>query len=157
MSPLETLRNVARSAKSHALDRNFRSKATKFAMIGVVNTGVDYCLFTLFYLFFGWRIVAANFASWVIAVTGSYVLNTYITFAAESGRKMRGRDYGAFLASNTLGFFGNTATVVLASYFVPVLVGKLLAIGVSFVVNFSLSHFVVFRPRTPDSDRPQTP
>jgi putative flippase GtrA len=29
----------------------------------------------------------------------------------------------------------------------PVLVGKLLAIGASFLVNFSLSHFVVFRKR----------
>ena len=33
----------------------------------------------------------------------------------------------------------------------PVLLGKLLAIGASFVVNFSLSHFVVFRKR-PESD-----
>jgi hypothetical protein len=31
----------------------------------------------------------------------------------------------------------------------PVLIGKLLAIGASFVVNFSLSHFVVFRRRGP--------
>jgi hypothetical protein len=31
-----------------------------------------------------------------------------------------------------------------ASYAVPVLIAKLLAIGASFVVNFSLSHFVVF-------------
>jgi len=34
---------------------------------------------------------------------------------------------------------------VIASHFVPVLLGKLLAIGASFIVNFSLSHFVVFR------------
>ena len=41
----------------------------------------------------------------------------------------------------------NTTTVLVASYFMPVLVGKLLAIGASFLVNFSLSHFVVFRRR----------
>ena len=45
------------------------------------------------------------------------------------------------------GFLANTTTVLVASYFMPVLVGKLLAVGVSFVVNFSLSHFVVFRRR----------
>jgi putative flippase GtrA len=33
-----------------------------------------------------------------------------------------------------------------------VLVGKLLAIGASFLVNFTLSHFVVFRKR-PDAAR----
>jgi hypothetical protein len=33
----------------------------------------------------------------------------------------------------------------------PVLFGKFLAIGASFVVNFTLSHFVVFRPRRPST------
>jgi putative flippase GtrA len=43
--------------------------------------------------------------------------------------------------------------VLAASYFMPVLVGKVLAIGASFVVNFTLSHFVVFRKREhPASD-----
>lgn len=147
MAPIETMRTVARNAKSQALDRSFRSKATKFAMIGIVNTGVDYCLFMLFYLALGWRIVFANIAAWIFAVTGSYVLNSYITFAAESGRVLRLRDYLTFLGSGVVGFLGNTATVVLASYVVPVLVAKLLAVGVSFVINFSLSHLVVFRRR----------
>jgi putative flippase GtrA len=40
----------------------------------------------------------------------------------------------------------NTTTLVVLSYWVPVLAAKLAAIGVSFLVNFSLSHFVVFRP-----------
>ena len=39
----------------------------------------------------------------------------------------------------------NTVTVLVLSYAVPVLIAKLFAIGVSFVVNFSLSHFIVFR------------
>jgi putative flippase GtrA len=43
------------------------------------------------------------------------------------------------------GFAGNTATLVIASHFMPVLFGKVLATGVSFTINFSLSHFVVFR------------
>jgi len=33
------------------------------------------------------------------------------------------------------------------SYFVPLLAAKLVSIAVSFVVNFSLSHFVVFKAR----------
>jgi putative flippase GtrA len=37
--------------------------------------------------------------------------------------------------------------VFIASFFINVLLGKLLAIGASFLVNFSLSHFVVFRNR----------
>ena len=45
------------------------------------------------------------------------------------------------------GIVANTTTVFVASYFMPVLVGKVLAIGSSFAVNFLLSHFVVFRRR----------
>jgi putative flippase GtrA len=45
---------------------------------------------------------------------------------------------------------GSTATLVALSYVLPVLVAKLLSILVSFVINFSLSHFVVFRKRKPE-------
>jgi putative flippase GtrA len=37
--------------------------------------------------------------------------------------------------------------LVVASYWMPVLAAKLVAIAASFAVNFSLSHFVVFRRR----------
>jgi putative flippase GtrA len=41
-----------------------------------------------------------------------------------------------------------TTTLVLAAQFVPVRATKVMAIGASFLVNFSLSHFIVFRVRT---------
>jgi len=37
------------------------------------------------------------------------------------------------------------------SFVLPLLVAKLLSILVSFVINFSLSHFVVFRKRSGDA------
>jgi putative flippase GtrA len=49
-----------------------------------------------------------------------------------------------FLAAQVTGLVANTTTVFILSYFVPVLVGKAAAIGVSFVVDFSLSHLIVF-------------
>ena len=88
-----------------------------------------------------------------MAVSFSYVLNSTITFAAESGRKLRWRDYGTFVASGVVGVVANTATLVLASYVFPVWVAKAMAIGVSFVINFSMSHFVVFRKRTDQVER----
>jgi putative flippase GtrA len=128
-------------------DRAFLTKALSFALIGVVNTSVDFGLFSFAHLYLEWPIIPANVFSWTIAVTGSYVMNSLITFAAESERKLRARTYGRFIAAQVSGLVANTATVVIASYFMPVLVGKALAIGVSFLVNFLLSHFVVFRPR----------
>ena len=51
------------------------------------------------------------------------------------------------------GFLANTATIWgLVTYLdIPAWAAKVAAIGVSFVVNFSLSHFVVFRHQVPKS------
>jgi len=134
-------------------------KAVSFALVGVVNASVDFGVFSFFYFYLAFPIILANLISWFVAVTGSYVMNSMTTFAAESGRKLRLRYYATFLLAQVAGFVANTATV----YLVPVLIGKilgidsasthlvlfgkLLAIGSSFLVNFSLSHFVVFRHR----------
>lgn len=122
-------------------------KAGSFAAIGVVNSLVDFGVFVLAYQVAGLPIIPANVIAWLVAVSGSYVMNSYITFAAESGRQLRKSAYGAFVLSGVAGLVANTATVWLCSFVMPVLIGKLLAIGVSFLVNFTISHLVVFRPK----------
>ncbi len=122
-------------------------KAASFASIGVVNTLIDLCLFLLSLNFLTSSLIVANVLAWTFAVSGSYVMNSYITFAAESGRRLNGRAFAAFVASQLLGLAAATATLVLAATTMPVIYAKLLAIGVSFLVNFSISNFVVFRKR----------
>ena len=134
------------------VDRVTLAKAVSFGMIGCVNAVVDFIVFSIGYLYFELPIIPANMISWTVAVTNSYVLNTMFTFAAESGRRLSIPRYLAFATSQVGGLVANTATVFVASYFVPVLVAKLMAIGASFVVDFSLSHFVVFRRPTPRPD-----
>jgi putative flippase GtrA len=89
--------------------------------------------------------------AWVIAVSGSYVMNSYFTFAAESGRKLSWRAYFTFAASGILGLLADTTALLIATRFLPIMLAKIVAIGAGFVVNFSMSHFVVFRPRKPDA------
>jgi putative flippase GtrA len=147
-------------------------KAISFALIGVINTLVDYSIFLVARAALNRSpsaqalfdsvaascrcadpttvsLIAANMISWTIAVSGSYILNSSITFAAESGRKLRWRSYLIFLASGIVGWFANTATLVFGAQVMqlPVWVAKAIAILASFVVNFSLAHFVVFRVR----------
>ncbi len=124
-----------------------RRKAFKFALVGTVNTAVDFTIFSLAHFLFGLPIVAANITSWVIAVTGSYVMNSHFTFVAESGGQLRAKDFGKFVVSQVAGLIANTAAVYVASFYFPVLVSKVIAIGVTFLVNFTLTHFVVFRPQ----------
>ena len=122
-------------------------KAASFAMVGIVNSAVDFAVFSFAYYVLLLPILAANTLAWVVAVTGSYVLNSTITFAAESGRKLDLRRYLGFAVSQVAGFLANTATVwcLVELLHVPAWAAKVCAIAVSFAVNFSLSHFVVFR------------
>jgi putative flippase GtrA len=130
-------------------DRAVSLKAISFGLVGIVNTLIDLGIFLFAYNVLGLPLVPANVFAWLVAVSGSYVMNSFITFAAESGGKLRWRSYGTFVASGVAGVIANTAVLVVASYWIPVLAAKLLAIVVSFVVNFSLSHFVVFRTNRP--------
>jgi putative flippase GtrA len=120
-------------------------KAASFGLIGVVNAAIDASVFFLTLAVATSSLVAANLAAWFTAVSFSYVMNSRITFAAESGRQFRLRDYLRFVASGIVGVVANTAMLLFAAQHVSLWVAKLLAILVSFVVNFSLSHFVVFR------------
>jgi putative flippase GtrA len=132
-------------------ERAVSLKALSFALIGVVNTLVDLGVFLLGYNVLGLKLIPANLLSWLVAVSCSYVLNSSITFAHESGGKLSWRSYATFVASGIAGVTANTTVLFVASYWMPVLAAKLLSILASFVVNFSLSHFVVFRARKPQA------
>jgi putative flippase GtrA len=127
-------------------------KAVVYALVGVVNTAVDYTVFLTAHAVFDLSLVAANMLSWIVAVSGSFMLNSTITFAAESGRKLRWSAYFTFVASGITGWLANTAILLVAAeaLLLPVWLAKLLAVLASFIVNFSMSNFVVF-PRAPRS------
>jgi putative flippase GtrA len=135
-------------------ERAIALKAVSFGLIGVINTVVDLGVFLVAYGVLELPLVLANVVSWGVAMSFSYVMNSSITFAAESGGKLRWKDYAKFAVSGIAGVIANTAALVVASYFMAVLAAKLIAILVSFVVNFSLTHFVVFRP---GRERPASP
>lgn len=153
-------------------NRAFGLKAIVFALIGLVNAAVDYGVFLLaraaldrsppalsaFHSLAdvchcgtatGLSLIAANTVSWIVAVSGSYIMNSSITFAHETGRKLRWRAYVAFVISGLAGWLTSTAALLVAAevFLLPVWLAKGVAILASFVVNFSFSHFVVFRVR----------
>jgi putative flippase GtrA len=144
MAPTDSPSLLAR-LRQVSPDRTLAIKGMSFGLVGVVNALVDFGFFSLGYYVLHLPIIAANIASWVIAVTGSYIMNAMITFAAETGRTLSLRAYVSFALAQSGGLVANTATVYIASHFMPVLAGKVLAVGASFVVNFSLAHLFVFR------------
>ncbi len=165
--------NSVRTMLAHAWRKRALSlKAASFALIGVVNTAIDYGVFLLARAGFERSpaalslldalagscrcgkpatvlLIAANVTSWIVAVSASYIMNSSITFAAESGRKLHWRPYLKFIVAGIVGLVANTTALVFAAQILllPVYEAKAIAILASFVVNFSLSHFVVFRVR----------
>jgi putative flippase GtrA len=127
--------------------RSIIRKVASFGLVGIFNTFLDLGVFLFARNVLEWALIPANIAAWLVAVSFSYVMNSFTTFAAESGRRLRLKDYLTFVASGIVGVFANTTTLVLLSYVFPEIAAKLAAIAVSFLVNFSLSHFVVFRRR----------
>jgi putative flippase GtrA len=151
MASLDRFRQASGSLFARLGGRVLFGQATRFATIGVINTLVDFGVFLFAINFLTPSLVAANVLSWTVAVTGSYVMNSFFTFAAESGRRLGWRTYAGFIGSGIAGLVANTATLLIAAklLLLPVVLAKVLAIGASFLVNFSLARFVVFRPRRP--------
>ena len=125
-------------------------KMISFGLIGLCNTVIDLAIFTVAYEGLALPLIPANVMAWIVAVSCSYVMNTLITFRAESGRMLRKKDYARFVSSGALGVIATTTTLVVLSHFMLVFAAKLLSILVSFAVNFAMSHFVVFRASTSD-------
>ena len=56
-------------------ERAVALKAASFAVVGVVNSVIDFGVFSFCYYYLGLSIVVANTIAWVVAVSGSYVMN----------------------------------------------------------------------------------
>ncbi|HEY0566819.1 MAG TPA: GtrA family protein, partial [Xanthobacteraceae bacterium] len=134
-------------------ERGIVLKAISFALVGAVNTVIDASIFFMGYALLtgspsardtigsiadlcncggveSLGLIIANIFAWLIAVSCSYVMNSYTTFAQETGRTLRARDYGTFVASGVAGVIANTATLVIAAHYLPVWAAKGLAIMV---------------------------
>jgi putative flippase GtrA len=127
----------------------FSLKLISFALVGVGNTAIDFGVFMLCYNLVELPLIVSNVMAWLVAVSCSYIVNTLTTFSAESGRVLRWRDYISFVLSGVLGVLATTAVLVVMSNFVQIVFAKLLSILAGFLVNFTMSHFIVFRSRNP--------
>jgi putative flippase GtrA len=125
--------------------RTVLAKLFSFASIGVVNVVVDVTTFTLAFQLGHLPLVLSNVVAWIVAVSGSYAMNTKITFGRETGGLLSLRRYLSFAVSGLFGLIVATTLLVALSHYVSVPLAKLASIIAAFGVNFSISHFVVFR------------
>ena len=123
-------------------------RAVKFGAVGVANTLLDLCLFSVLTLVLGSPAVAANVVSYSAGIVLSFVLNRAWTFRDRE----RGRTWSRlmlFLAGNLLGLALSTTVVALLVKAWGPLLAKAASLGVTFAWNYAFSNLIVFRSGRP--------
>jgi putative flippase GtrA len=121
-------------------------KLLSFASIGVMNTVIDVLVFTAAYKLLALPLIASNVMSWFVAVSASYAMNSKVTFGRETGGIFRIKDFVRFAGSGIFAVIVATTTLVIVSHYTNIFAAKFLSMMGSFAVNFSMAHFVIFRP-----------
>jgi putative flippase GtrA len=128
---------------------NLIAQVLKFAVVGGINTGVDWLiLFLLSYftgVYEGDQIIYFNIIAFTAAVINSYILNKRWTFK-DSSTENGGAKFASFIAVSLVGVAINTGIVYSVSSLIDpmfgisqelwLFVGKAAATGVSMVWNF---------------------
>ncbi|EIG62349.1 GtrA family protein [Bradyrhizobium sp. WSM1253] len=135
--------------------RTVLAKLFSFASIGVVNVAVDVGAFTAAFHVLHLPLILSNIVAWLIAVTGSYAMNSKITFGRETGGVLNLGQYLRFASSGILGLTAATTVLVVLSQYSNVPSAKLASIIAAFGANFCISHFLVFKNSEPEIGRIQ--
>lgn len=137
---------------------NLLKQLVKFAVVGLINTGVDYIvLFALTKatgIYEGNGLIPLNAISFSAAVVNSYFLNKKWSFNDQSNSE-GARKFSLFLVVSVIGAAINTGIVVLVSTKINPLLGlsqeqwlavsKILATGVTLIWNFVGYKLLVFK------------
>jgi len=123
---------------------NERTKMVKFALVGTLNTGVDFAVFMLLVYLFGVPAWLAQIGSYGSGVANSYWMNRRWTFRASGGGNLR--EALRFAAVNGTSFLAATAVLLGLNQGLgwSPLVAKLASVAIATMVNYSGSRYWVF-------------
>ncbi|WP_027087837.1 GtrA family protein [Cohnella panacarvi] len=126
------------------LKRSEMTRMAKYALVGVMNTGVDFAVFCVLVYAAGLGSAWAQPVSYGTAIANSYVLNRVWTFQVR--KRQRFGDIVKFIAVNALSFAAATAALLgLEQAGFEAAIAKACSVGVSLVVNYFGYKFWVFR------------
>ena len=123
-------RGVAERARSHA------RRLALFVGVGLTNTAVDMGAFICLYELVEFDVISSNVIAFLLAVMNSYVLNRLITFADQRVGSMPLRGLGRFLVVAGAAMIVSTAIVYMIAQFAHPVIGKLVALVASTLINY---------------------
>src|SRR5690349_23619995 len=125
MSPPAPTARLAERLAAAWRERAVALKAVSFAVVGLINTAVDATIFFLMLAYVPPSLAIANVTAWFVANVGSYVMNAFTTFSAETGGRLTLRHYAGFVGSGLVAVTASTIAVELAARFLPALAPQL--------------------------------
>ncbi|MBD8554664.1 GtrA family protein [Rhizobium sp. CFBP 8762] len=116
------------------MNRNL-AQLVKFAVVGAVNTGVDFLLFYISYRLLYLPLLFSNLVGYGAAVINSFFLNSLWTFKAEQSSARR-LNFGRFVLINGVGFLISSVVVLACSQIMAAEFAKLSSIVLTLFWNF---------------------
>lgn len=118
----------------------------KFAVVGVLNSGIQYLVFLFLFSVTGTQYLLASIIGYVAGMTNSYILNRKWTFGSHNQKLLT--ELGRFVAVNLISLGVNLGLLFLlvsTGVMVPQW-AQVLAIVGSTLVNFVLNKIWTFAP-----------
>ena len=123
------------------------AQTTRFAVVGVLNTGVDITAFSLLFYVFETQLLVANSIGYLAAVSHSFALNKYWTFKDTRHQGRIHHQFALFLAFGLIGLGLSNGCVWLLASYVPEIAAKLMSVGILFLWNYATSRIIVFNAK----------
>ncbi len=130
-------------------ERPMVKQFVKFGLVGLLNTTIDYTLFTAFFYVIHIHYLLANAMSFSIAVTNSYILNRRWTFRSDNPAWRT--EAAKFLIVNIIGLGLSELLlfIFVESLHLHKLIAKAGAIAIVLCWNFAGTRWWAFRPTSP--------
>lgn len=123
----------------------FSGQALRFAVTGILNTALDFAVFSALVFVADLHIIAANAVAFLVAVSFSYIVNKKWTFSGRSSGQNMLSEWIRFIVISVGGFILATVILYMLVPMLPVLVAKIIATGASFLWNFLLVRFHIWK------------
>jgi putative flippase GtrA len=119
----------------------------KFAVVGVVNTAIDFVIFTALVSGASWSPVLANVVSYSCAIANSFLLNKHWTFSERRRHGRTIRQFVLFVGFNLIGLVLSTTIVWAFAQHLGALQAKGVSVLATFAWNYWASRQYVFTLR----------
>ncbi len=130
-------------------------RAAKFALVGVLNTLVDILVYAGL-LLVSFHPLVANFVAFLVANIQSYFINARFTFATNGkAASVSVFGYAKYALTHSFSLAASTIVIAVLASRIGAIPAKLVAVLLTFGVNYVASSALVFRGSTTSTKRPE--